>query len=239
MKAILLAAGLGTRLGEQGSGIPKGMIRVGGRPILERTVAWLREFGVEEIAINLHHRPDDITGFFGDGEAQGVLIRYSFEPTLLGTAGALRPLAAWLVEDGRFLVVYADNLINCDLLALTAVHERSQAAATVALFHREDVSASGVAELDGEGRIRAFREKPKSDETDSRWVNAGLIVCEPRVLDFVPGSGPADFGRDVLPALIEAGERVAGYRMGPQESLHWIDTPEDLANVHALLGGSR
>jgi mannose-1-phosphate guanylyltransferase len=214
------------------------MIPVGGRPMLGRTIEWLRSLGIEEIAINLHHRPDDITRFLGDGTAHGVRIRYSFEPMLLGTAGALRPLAEWLVEEGQFLIVYADNLIHCDLQALTALHERLQATATVALFQREDVSASGVAELDAEGRIRAFKEKPKSDETDSHWVNAGLIVCEPRVVDFVPDSGLADFGIDVLPALIEAGERVVGYRMGPRESLHWIDTPEDLARVDALLGGA-
>ena len=207
--------------------------------MLEHAITWLRGYGIEEIAINLHHRPDDVKTFFGGGTAHGVRIRYSFEPTLLGTAGALRPLAGWLVEAGRFLVVYADNLIRCDLQAVTALHERLQAAATVALFRREDVSASGVAELDPEGRVRAFMEKPKPDETESRWVSAGLIVCEPRVLDFVPGSRASDFGNDVLPALVRAGETVAGYRMGPGESLHWIDTPEDLAAVEALLGGTQ
>lgn len=214
------------------------MIPVGGRPLLEHTIAWLRGRGITEMAVNLHHLPDEVSKFFGDGTAHGARITYSFEPTLLGTAGALRPLADWLGEE-RFLVVYADNLIHCDLDAVTALHKRLRAVATVALFHRGDVSASGVAELDPEGRVYAFKEKPRPGETESHWVSAGLLMCEPRVLDFVPGSRASDFGTDVLPALIEAGETVGGYQMGPSESLHWIDTPADLAKVEALFGNNR
>lgn len=237
MKAIILAAGLGTRLRERGSMTPKCMIRVGGRPVIERTVEWLRRFGVTEIAINLHHRPDDVRSFLRDGTKHDIRITYSYEPTLLGTAGALLPLTGWLGGEDRFLVVYGDNILDCNLNAMATHHEQLQAIATVALFRRADVSASGVAELDSRSRITAFREKPKPHETTSRWVNAGVIMCESRVCEYLPSSGPADFGSDVLPALMEACEIVAGYRMGPGESLHWIDTPKDLARVEAMFGG--
>jgi NDP-sugar pyrophosphorylase family protein len=105
---------------------------------------------------------------------------------------------------------------------------------TVALFHRDDPSSSGVAALSADDRIREFREKPPPGEESSKWVNAGLLVCEPRVLDFVPESVPSDFARDVIPALIAAGEPVVGYRMDATDSLHWIDTPQDLEAVHEL-----
>lgn len=238
MRAILLAAGLGTRLGPRTANTPKCMIPVGGRPMLERVVEELRHRGVTELAINLHHRPEVVTGFFGDGTRHRVRIRYSFEPTLLGTAGALRPLVSWLTEEGRFLVVYADNLIDCDVEALASLHDRLDAVATVALYRRDDVSASGVAEVDGDGRIQAFKEKPPPGETESRWVNAGLLLCEPRVMDYVP-DGASDLAADVLPALIRAGETLGGYQMGAGEALRWIDTPEDLAELEALLAGAR
>jgi NDP-sugar pyrophosphorylase family protein len=230
---MLLAAGLGTRLGAVTDETPKCMLPVGGRPILERTVEWLARNGIVQLAVNLHHRPEAVTSKLGDGSDFGVSIRYSHEPELLGTAGALRPLAEWLGE-GRFLVLYGDNLIECDLARLAALHERERATMTIALFHRDDVSASGAATVDEAGRIHGFREKPPSGEEPSQWVNAGLLLCEPGVLDHIPVCGPADFGRDVIPALVASGERVFGYRMGSGESLHWVDTPAELASVDTL-----
>src|SRR3954468_10833739 len=104
---MVLAAGLGTRLGAVTDETPKCMVSVGGRPLLERGVEWLARQGVTELAINLHHLPNVVTGPLGDGSAFGVHIRWSYEPVLRGTAGALRPLVRWL-GDGRFLLVYGD-----------------------------------------------------------------------------------------------------------------------------------
>ena len=224
----MLAAGRGTRLRPHTDTMPKPMVRVGGRPLLEWIVEWLEANGVDEIAVNLHHRPEALTEHFGGR------LRYSYEPALLGTAGDLRlPLAGWLGTE-RFLVVYGDNLI--DLIGgVVRLHRRERATATLALFEREDVSASGVAEIEGD-RVISFREKPRAGETESRWVSAGLIVCDKlHVVDFVDASRPADFGADVLPAFLAAGETVAAYRMGEGESLHWIDTPRDLARLDELL----
>jgi mannose-1-phosphate guanylyltransferase len=233
VRALLLAAGLGTRLGPRTDSVPKCMLPIGGRPLLERTVEWLARNGVRDLAVNLHRRPEAIAGRLGDGSGLGVRIRYSHEPELLGTAGALRPLAGWL-GGSPFLVVYGDNLIDCDLERLLVLHRSAHAVLTMALFHRDDVSASGAAALDDDGRIRRFVEKPRHGEEPGNWVNAGLLLCEPRVLDFVPSARPADFGADVLPSLLSAGERVFGYRMGAGESLHWIDTPADLDAVQEL-----
>jgi mannose-1-phosphate guanylyltransferase len=227
MKAVVLAAGMGTRLRPHTDAMPKPMVAVAGRSLLERTVAWLEANGITEIAVNLHHRPEVVTHHFGER------LHYSYEPEPLGTAGALVPLATWLGSN-RFLVLYGDNLIELDLAAMLRLHERERATTTVALFERDEVSASGVAELAGH-RIVSFTEKPEPGETDSRLVSAGLLVCEPRVTRFVEPGGSADFGHDVLPALLAAGEIVAGYVMQPGESLYWIDTPSDLARVDMLL----
>lgn len=233
MKALVLAAGLGTRLRPYTDVVPKTMIPVAGRPLLERNVEWLAENGVRDLAVNLHHLPETIRDHFGDGSAYGVRIRYSYEPELLGTAGALRPLAGWLCE-GTFLVVYGDNLIRLELSAMLEKHARSRAVATVALYLREDVGSSGVAELDEAGNVVRFSEKPQPGETGSHWVNAGLLACEPALLDAI-GDGSPDFGCDVLPAVLAAGGRIHGYRMGAAETLGWIDTPADLHRLEDVL----
>jgi NDP-sugar pyrophosphorylase family protein len=237
LKAVLLAAGYGERLRPLTESRPKCMVAVGGRPILERHVHRLRDAGITELAINLHHRPEAVTGHFGDGAEFGVAIRWSHEDDLLGTAGALVPLTRWL-GDQAFLVLYADNIIECDLGALLRLHRERRAAATIALFERDDVGASGVAEVTADGTVERFVEKPRPGETASNLVSAGLLACSPLVLDFVPAEPPSDIGRDVLPALLVAGETVVGYRLSPPESLLWIDTPADLARAERAIAAA-
>lgn len=234
MKAIVLAAGLGTRLGSITDELPKCMIEVGGKPLLRRNLEWAASSGISEVAVNLHHHPEVVTSHF---QIHGcpLPIHWSHEAELLGTAGTLRSLANWIGGE-RFAVIYADNLIDCDLYALCALHERLGSSAAVALFRREDVSQSGVAELGGQDRITRFVEKPGPAETSSHWVSAGLLVLEPDVMQFAPATG--DIGRDLLPALLAAGRHVAGYRMGPGETLHWVDTPDDLTRTRVALEGT-
>jgi NDP-sugar pyrophosphorylase family protein len=145
-------------------------------------------------------------------------------------------LREWLGSK-QFLVVYADNLIGCDLQSLVASHLARLPVATVALFEREDVSTSGVAELTHDDQIVRFIEKPSLGETDSRWVSAGVLVLGPRALALAPERG--DIGHDLLPRLLGAGERVSGYRMGPDEPLLWIDTPGDLLRTESAIGGAQ
>src|SRR5881296_326289 len=113
VKAMVLAAGRGARLGSMTETKPKPMIAIAGRPILEHTVAWLRDSGISDIIVNLHHHADQIRTHFGDGSTLGVNISYSSEPSLLGTAGALKPVRH--VFTSTFLVVYGDNFFHCDL----------------------------------------------------------------------------------------------------------------------------
>lgn len=230
---MLLAAGLGTRLRPLTDRIPKCMVPVAGKPVLQWNIEWLRSQGVLEFVINLHYYPEVVTNYFGDGSAFGVHLEYSYEPKLLGTAGALWGARRFLSEP-RFWVLYADNLVNCSLKRMQGLHLAQGATLTMGLFWREDVGASGVVGLDDNGRINGFKEKPAADEVLSHWINAGIFLCEAKVQQFIPPGRASDFGHDILPAILSAGELIYGYTLGPRETLHWIDTPEDLAHTDSV-----
>ncbi|MDP8980852.1 MAG: nucleotidyltransferase family protein [Acidobacteriota bacterium] len=228
---MLLAAGEGRRLRPFTDDRPKPMIAIAGRPILEHTVRLLARYGVRDLAINLHYHPESIVDHFGDGRRFGVRIQYSRESELLGTAGAVKKLESFF--DEPFLVVYGDNLTDIDVERFSAFHRAHSALVTIALFHRENATASGIVGFADDGRVTRFLEKPRPDEIFSNWVNAGILIAEPAILAHIPSAGPSDFGRDVLPALLAAGLPVFGYRM--TENLYWIDSPEDYQRTQELV----
>ena len=233
MKAMILCAGSATRLRSVSASLPKCMLDIGGVPLLERTIRWLHSQEITELVINLCYLPDAIRGYFGDGSSWGVHIEYSFEPVALGTAGGVRNAIQLLGENEPFIVWYGDNLSRCDLHALSALHQASGAIATVGVFQRKDPWASGIVEFDAASKVARVVEKPKLDETFSNWVNAGIMVCHPKVLDLIP-NGASDFGHDILPCLVTHPQGVYAYRLRPAESLFWIDTPSDLVRVQRL-----
>ena len=226
---MLLAAGKGTRLRPLTADVPKCMIPVRGKPLLEHTVSWLSRFGVTELVINLHYKPEAVRDHFGDGSSWGVHITYSYEESLLGTAGAVKNVASFF--DSPFFLWYGDNLSTCNLENLYAFHSRNQSQATISLIHREDVTASGIVGLDERHKITRFLEKPKPEQIFSHWVNAGIYVLQPHVLDYIPPGIESDFGKNVMPAMLEAGEPLYGYTFSESEGLWWIDTFADLERV--------
>jgi mannose-1-phosphate guanylyltransferase/phosphomannomutase len=209
MRALILAAGEGTRLRPLTLERPKPMLPIGGRPILEHLIALLRRHGVTEIAINLHYRPDAILDHFGSGDSFGVSLTYSHEENLLGSAGAARRLA-WFF-DGPFLVLYGDVLTDLDLSALVNRHRATGAAVTLALYRVADPSRCGIVELTDDNRIRRFIEKPRPEQTFSDLANAGVYVVEPSVLAGVPAGRPFDFGLDLFPRLLERDFPLYGF----------------------------
>ena len=230
---MLLAAGLGTRLRPLTDEIPKCMVPVAGRPILEHVVRRLHRQGVDDLVINLHYRPDVVTRHFGDGSELGVHITWSHEPELLGTAGSVRKAANHFT--GSFFVWYADNISDCDLGALWRRHQDAGAWVTMALHEREDPTSSGIVELDEDGMVQRFLEKPSVDEVFSHLVNAGILVIDPRVPGMIPAHGPSDFSAEVLPDLLSGGRPLAGYRLSASEGLWWADRPEDLEAMDLAL----
>jgi NDP-sugar pyrophosphorylase family protein len=231
MNAMILAAGKGTRLHPVTETVAKPMVPIGGRPVLEHTMRWLRDHGVRRVAVNLHHRPESVRGHFGDGSGFGVEIRYSEEPELLGTAGGVKRMEAFF--DDPFLVVYGDVLTDLDLGALAACH-RSRGAvahATLVLDQRADAAQCGVVELDADGRIRRFVEKPPPGEIRSPWVNSGVMVLDRALLARIPAGRFSDFGREVLPAWLADGVPVYGWPLPAGAFLVDVGTPESHARA--------
>ena len=206
------------------------MVPIAGRPLLEHTVVWLRDHGFTDLVLTLHHKPEAIRDHFGDGSRFGVRIQYSLEAELLGTSGALLPVRSFL-SDETFLVMYGDNLTNCDLARPLRLHRENDALVTVSVFYREDVTKSGMVCIEPDGRITAFREKPSAEEVTSHYVSAGIVFCEPRIFDYIP-AGFSDFGRDVFPALLAHGEPL--YADCMPEKVRWADTLDDYRELQQL-----
>lgn len=230
---MLLAAGKGTRLHPLTDTVPKCMVPIGGKPLLEHNIEWLKRYGVTDLVINLHHLAESLMEHFGDGNRWGVRITYSPEKELLGTAGSVRRMRDHFGDS--FFVWYGDNLSTCRLDKLWQRHREKNGLATLALFEREDATQSGIVGLDDDDRITRFLEKPRPEQIFSRRVNAGVMALEPQVLEWIPADGASDFGRDIFPALLSQGLPLYGYRMSADEGLWWIDTPEDLERAQAAL----
>jgi NDP-sugar pyrophosphorylase family protein len=234
MKALILAAGMGTRLGPLTRAVPKPMLPVGGRPLLEHIIELLRRHGIVDIAINLHYRPDTVLHHFGSGEAWGVHLRYSYEASLLGSAGtALRQLA-WIYPD-PFVVYYGDVYSDADLSELIEQHRSSGAAATIAVHLVDDPTRCGIVEFGADRRVRRFVEKPAADQVFSHWANSGIYVLNPEVLHHVTDI-PSDFGHEVFPRLLEAGQPIQVYPI--TGTLIDIGTPESYTRTQQLFAGS-
>jgi NDP-sugar pyrophosphorylase family protein len=210
MKAVLLAAGKGMRLRPLTDGMPKVMIPIAGKPILEHPVEHLAGAGIREIFINLHHLPDRITSHFGNGQKWGVRIRYSFEPEIMGTAGAVKKLEAEL-RGAPFIVVYGDNFSEFDFADFISWSEKAHGLGTVAVFEKEEAAGSGVADIGSGGRIVRFLEKPAPNEVLSHWVNAGIYRLSGDILDAIP-RGYSDFGHDIFPEAIKRGRKLFAYK---------------------------
>jgi NDP-sugar pyrophosphorylase family protein len=239
MKALILAAGKGTRLKELTAATPKPMLELGGEPLLAHHVRSLRAVGVTEIAINLHHAADVITEYFGDGSRYGVRIEYSYEPQLLGTAGAAKKLETYL--DESFFVIYGDVFTNVNLEELANFHAHSkqaqgaETALTMSLYRVPNPTECGLVEITEAGQVRRFVEKPPLDQVFTDLANAGLLVCDAPVLQHVPQATVYDFGRDLIPHLLAQEVAVFGKPITAAENVIDIGTLPGLARAQALV----
>ena len=222
-KAMVLAAGKGTRLGPLTLATPKVLLPVGSAgPLIGYTISWLKNHGINEVAINLHHMGDKIKEFLGDGSRFGVKVFYSLEETLLGTAGALKRLEHFF--DGTFVVVYGDVFTDFNLSDMIRFHRERKALATLAVLEvgsRRDV---GIVKMNDERRVRSFIEKPSSGSTPNNLASGGVYVLEREIMDYVPGERFTDFAYDVLPRLIEDNMPIYGYILKTTDYLVDIGT---------------
>jgi mannose-1-phosphate guanylyltransferase len=214
MKTMILAAGLGTRLRPITYEIPKPMVPVCNRPVMEHILRLLARHGFTETIANLHWFPETIEARFGDGSGLGVSLSYSLEERLLGTAGGVRNAARFL--DGSFLVISGDALTDIDLGAMREFHRSHEGLATLATKRVADTTQFGVAITGADGRIQGFQEKPAAVEALSDLANCGIYMFDSEVFDYFPEPGAskaagaadppgfADWAMDVFPALLAA-----------------------------------
>jgi len=229
MKAMILAAGLGTRLRPLTDTTPKVLLPVAGRPILEWNLLLLKRHGITEVIINLYHLGEQIVRALGDGARLGLRLAYSHEPTLQGTGGGIKQAAPFL-KGGPFLVLNGDTLSDCDLTALIAAHRASRALATLAVRDDPNASSWGPVTLDAHARILQIKGNPPLAERRtalSVCMFAGIQVMEQAVLDAIP-PGPGSI-IDVYGSLLRQGRPLHGYQM----SGFWSDigTQERYAQV--------
>lgn len=231
---MILGAGRGTRLAALGLDVPKVLVDVGGRPLLERQVAYLAREGVEHVVINAHHRAEAIVSFARErtGEPELSIVT---EPRLLGTAGGVRN-ALDLLGDEPFFVLYGDVVVDEALAPIEAEHRRRGAAATVTVYESDEIEGKGTIVVDSDNRVTAFAEKAAAVSTRPALVNAGLYLLDPAfVAPLAPGV-ELDFGHDVFPAAVARGERVFAYVLS--RPVIDVGTPEGLERARNLSSAS-
>lgn len=231
MKAMILAAGKGTRVRPLTNEIPKPMIPIIGKPVMEYLVEELARHGFDEIMVNVSHLPEKIENYFGNGERLGVEIGYSFEghiedgeiqSTAMGSAGGLKRIQEFGgFFDDTFLVVCGDALIDLDLTKAVREHWKSGAVASICTLTVDpsEVSNYGVIVSDDTGQITSFQEKPSQEEALSNQVNTGIYIFEPEVLDLIPSGKEYDIGGDLFPKIVEQGLRFQAIDI----PFNWID----------------
>ena len=248
MKAMILAAGKGTRVRPITHTIPKPMIPIIQKPVMEFLLELLREHGFTEIMVNVSHLAEEIENYFRDGQRFGVEIAYSFEGRIedgeligdaMGSAGGLKKIQTFQrFFDDTFVVLCGDALIDLDLSEAVRRHKAKGAMASLITKRvpRDQVSSYGVVVTDADGRVRSFQEKPAVDEAASDMINTGIYIFEPEVLDYVPAGVPFDIGSDLFPRLVEDG---AAFYALPME-FEWVDigkVPDYWQAIRSVLQG--
>jgi mannose-1-phosphate guanylyltransferase/phosphomannomutase len=227
MQAVIMAGGEGSRLRPLTSNVPKPMLPVANRPLMEHIVNLLRRHGFTDVVATVQFLPSVIRNYFGDGSDVGVSLSYSTEEVALGTAGSVLNAAELL--SGTFLVISGDALTDLDLGAAVAFHQRRGAAATLVLKRMRDPLEFGIVMTAEDGRIERFLEKPTWGQVFSDTINTGIYVIEPEVLDLIPPGQPFDFSSELFPAMVAKGLPLFGY----ETDSYWTDVGTAAAFLQA------
>jgi len=228
---IILAGGMGSRLKARLGDLPKPMIPIGGKPLLELQVELAKRYGFDKIIIFACYKPEVIRAHFGDGQRWGVEISYVVEEKPLGTAGAV--LAGFESLEDRFVVLYGDTMINVDLGRIWKAHLEHAADATLLLHPNDHPLDSDLVETDEAGWVRAFHGRPHPpDRFFQNLVNAGLyVVNKEAIRPLAEKPGYLDFGKDLFPSLLARGAKLLGYNS--PEYIKDIGTPQRYDSVCA------
>ncbi len=248
MKAMILAAGKGTRVRPITYTIPKPMIPILQKPVMEFLLELLRKHGFDEIMVNVSHLADEIEGYFRDGQRFGVQLAYSFEGRIvdgtlvgeaIGSAGGMRKIQDFSpFFDDTFVVLCGDALIDLDLTAAVKWHREKGSIATIITkpVPRQEVSSYGVVVTDDDGQVKAFQEKPAIEEALSTNINTGIYIFEPEIFKYIPSGVEYDIGGDLFPKLVEIGAPFYALPM----NFEWVDigkVPDYWRAIRGVLSG--
>jgi mannose-1-phosphate guanylyltransferase / phosphomannomutase len=211
MRAVVMAGGEGSRLRPMTANLPKPLLPVANRPVMEHVLRLLRRHGVTETVVTVQFLASLVRNYFGDGDELGMSLQYATEQRPLGTAGSVKN-AETALRDDTFMVLSGDALTDADLTGLLDFHKRQGALVTVGLKSVPDPLEYGIVICDADGRINRFLEKPTWGQVFSDTVNTGIYVMEPEVLAEVPADAEADWSGDIFPKLLARGAPLFGYR---------------------------
>jgi NDP-sugar pyrophosphorylase family protein len=214
---VLLVGGEGTRLRPLTYSMPKGMVPIANQPFLERQLTWLARHGIDEVILSLGYLPDAFHAHFPDDRFGSIRLRYAVEPKPFGTAGGIRFAADGI--DERFVVCNGDNLTALDLGSMIKFHDERGAEASIYLTRVDDPSAFGVVPTRPGGEVVGFVEKPPRDQAPTNWINAGIYVLEPSVLDRIPERMNVSIEREVFPRMVATRAPLFAY----QYDGYWLD----------------
>jgi mannose-1-phosphate guanylyltransferase/phosphomannomutase len=217
MKAVIMAGGEGSRLRPLTCNLPKPMVPIMNKPVLEHTILLLKQYGITDIGITLMYHPQLTKDYLGNGKSLGVNIAYFLEETPLGTAGGIRNARDFL--DETFIVISGDSLTNLNLKDAINFHNSKQSIATLILSRVDVPLEYGVVLTSADGYVTGFLEKPGWGEIFSDTVNTGTYILEPQILDFIEPDKSTDFSRDVFPTLLSSSIKMSGYIMPD----YWCD----------------
>ena len=209
LQAVIMAGGEGSRLRPLTSNVPKPMLPVANRPLMEHIIELLRRHGITDIVATVQFLSSVIRNYFGDGSDLGVSLSYATEEVPLGTAGSV--MGAQDLLNGTFVVVSGDALTDIDLSAVVASHRAKGAVATLVLKRMSDPLEFGIVMTDDDGRIERFLEKPSWGQVFSDTINTGIYVLEPDIFDLIPADQPFDFSSELFPMMLDKGLPLFGY----------------------------
>lgn len=218
MKAVIMAGGEGKRLKAVTGDMPKPLVSLCGRSVMEHIILLLRRNGITDICAALKYRPEAIKNCFGDGERFGVRLSYRIETEALGTAGGVKNCADFY-GDEDFLVISGDAACDFELMDMIKAHKENAAAVTLALYRHSEPLRYGLCLRGSDSLVRSFIEKPDWPHVVTNLVNTGIYVISPRAMEAVPEGRTFDFAKDLFPLLLERGERLLGY----EAEGYWCD----------------
>jgi mannose-1-phosphate guanylyltransferase / phosphomannomutase len=229
MKAVIMAGGFGTRIQPLTNSIPKPMLPIMNRPMMEHTMMSLRDLGISEFIVLLYFKPEVIKEYFQDGSRWGINITYIIPDDDYGTAGAVKKAQEYIGNE-NFIIISGDLVTDFDFQSIFDYHKSKNSKLTITLTSVENPLEFGVVIANEEGKIEKFLEKPSWGEVFSDTINTGIYIIEPEILDYIPNNENFDFAKDLFPMLMRKGiDLMAGYAQG-----YWRDVgnPESYRDVY-------